>query len=64
MENCAGASRKFFRFSTTSMKWTTLDDGTDMTTGTIARYGHAVTAIGQDIYLFGGYELQDGLGDA
>ena len=52
----AGPSGELFRFSTVSMEWTMLDAAAGVTgTSPGARYSHAMTAVGTDIYLNGGY---------
>ena len=57
---CAGweflGAEGLFKFSTGSMEWTDLRaaavvKGTPM----YGRYGHTMTAVGTEIYLFGGY---------
>ena len=51
----AGLSAELFKFSTDSMEWTDLS-ATGVVQGTIpsARASHFMTAVGKDIYLFGG----------
>jgi hypothetical protein len=44
-----------FKFSTVSMEWTKLDTAAGVEgTGPSARHGHAMSAVGTDLYLFGG----------
>ena len=52
---CAGLSAELFKFSPETMEWTDLSAAV-VVKGTMpsARRSHAMTAVGQDIYLFGG----------
>ena len=55
---CAGYSAELFKFSTDSMEWTDLSaEGVVKGTMPSARYWHAMTAVGKDIYLFGGFNI-------
>jgi hypothetical protein len=49
--NHAGYSQELFKFSTETLTWTNLAFAMG---GPSARYGHAMTVVGTDIYLFGG----------
>ena len=52
----AGYSGELFRYSTLSMEWTMLDADAGATgTSPSGRQSHAMTAVGSDIYVFGGY---------
>ena len=53
---CAGDSAELFKFSTETMEWTDLS-AAGVVKGTMpsARWGHAMTAVGKDIYLHGGW---------
>jgi hypothetical protein len=54
---CADYSAGLFKFSTVSMEWTNLDAAAGVNgTGPSAGYygGHAMSAVGTDLYLFGG----------
>ena len=53
---CADDSAELFKFSTDSMEWTDLS-AAGVVQGTMpsARGYLAMTAVGKDIYLFGGY---------
>ena len=45
----------FFKFSIVSMEWTNLDAAAGVKgTGPSLRSGHTMSAVGTDIYLFGG----------
>ena len=49
-------SGELFRYSTISMEWTMLDAAVDVTgTSLSARQEHAMSVVGTDIYVFGGY---------
>ena len=50
----AGYSNEVFRFSTTALQWEQLD--TDLVSGSPprGREGHAMAAVGSDIFVFGG----------
>ena len=52
----AGDSAELFKFSPETMEWTDLS-AAGVVKGTMPseRFGHAMTAVGKDIYLFGGY---------
>ena len=52
----AGSSAELFKFSPETMEWTDLS-AAGVVKGTMpsARSGHAMTAVGKDIYLSGGY---------
>jgi hypothetical protein len=48
-------SEELFKFSIVSMEWTNLDAAAGVKgTGPSARGGHAMSAVGTDLYLFGG----------
>jgi hypothetical protein len=48
-------SAEFFKFSIVSMEWTNLDAAAGVKgTGPSARSGHTMSAVGTDLYLFGG----------
>jgi hypothetical protein len=48
-------SAELFKFSTVSMEWTNLDAAAGVKgTGPSARSRHAMSAVGTDLYLFGG----------
>jgi hypothetical protein len=48
-------SAELFKFSIVSMEWTNLDAAAGVKgTGPSARSGHAMSAVGTDLYLFGG----------
>ena len=51
----AGRSNELFRFSTTALQWEQLD--ADLVSGSppSARGGHAMTVVGSDLIVFGGY---------
>ena len=53
----------FFKFSTDSMEWTDLS-AAGVVKGDMpsARNGHTMTAVGRDIYLFGGNGVGSGSG--
>ena len=47
-----------FKFSTVTMEWTNLDAAAGVKgTGPSARGGHTMSAVGTDLYLFGGYRI-------
>ena len=50
----AGFSNDLFRFSTTALQWEQLD--ADLVSGSppSARYGHAMVAVGSELFVFGG----------
>ena len=51
-------SAELFKFSIVSMEWTNLDAAAGVKgTGPSARAGHAMSAVGTDLYLFGGYRI-------
>ena len=52
--NAGGLSDELWVFSTTSKEWTLLSTTTGGVEGPSARFGHAMTAVGSDIYLHGG----------
>ena len=52
--NTGGLSDELWVFSTTSKEWTLLSTTTGGGEGPSARFGHAMTAVGSDIYLHGG----------
>ena len=57
----ADYSAELFKFSTESMEWTDLS-AADVVKGTMpyGRMSHGMTAVGKDIYLFGGFEFSSG----
>ena len=54
MVDRAGTSDEFFRFSTTALQWEVLDAGLVSGSPPSARDGHAMAAVGSDIFVFGG----------
>jgi hypothetical protein len=59
--NHAGYSQELFKFSTETLAWTKLETGANVTgTGPSARYGHTMTSVGHNIYIFGGQQTDDG----
>ena len=50
----AGPSNAFFRFSTTAPQWEQLDYPPSAGSPPSARYGHAMAAVGSDLFVFGG----------
>jgi len=50
----AGPSNEFFRFSTTAFQWEELDAGLVSGSPPGRRSGHAMAAVGSDIFVFGG----------
>ena len=52
--NAGVVSDELWVFSTTSKEWTLLSTTTGGGEGPSARFGHAMTAVGSDIYLHGG----------
>ena len=53
-------SAELFKFSIVSMEWTNLDAAAGVKgTGPSVRYygGHTMSAVGTDLYLFGGYRI-------
>ena len=54
----AGSSSELFRFSTTALQWEQLD--ADLVSGSppSVRSGHAMAAVGSDIFVFGGFPDQ------
>ena len=57
---CAGsASAELFKFSTGSMEWTDLSAANVMSGTKLPTRGHTMTAIGTEIYVFGGYKVSE-----
>ena len=50
----AGFSTELFQFSTTAMEWEQLDAALVSGVPPSARGGHAMAAVGSDLYVFGG----------
>jgi hypothetical protein len=58
--DCKGSnmSADLFKFSILSMEWTNLDAAAAVKgTGPSARSGHAMSAVGTNLYLFGGFRF-------
>ena len=49
-------SDDLFKYSTVSMTWTKLVTDAGVTGTPSARDGHSMATVGQDIYMFGGYD--------
>ena len=54
MLDCAGLSNELFRFSTTALQWEQLDAALVSGVPPSARGGHAMAAVGSDLFVFGG----------
>jgi hypothetical protein len=56
-------SRELFKYSTVSTEWSMLDAGAGVTgKGPGERSGHTMAAVGQDLYVFGGFVLGESRG--
>ena len=59
----AGRVDELWRYSTTTLEWELLGGaGAEGSIRPSARRGHGMTAVGADLYVFGG-SLGDGLGE-
>ena len=50
----AGFSNELYRFSTTALQWEQLDAALVSDSPPSARSSHAMTAVGSDLFIFGG----------
>ena len=56
-----GYSDELFKYSTATMTWTRLDAEAGVTgTAPSGRFGHSMTTVGEDLYVFGGDSGQAG----